>query len=199
VKSLPVQGVREAVQVGARLRSARQERRYTLEQVAQLSGMTKGFLSRVERDITSPSVASLVTLCHVLQIDVGSLFTAPRTALIRLEDAPVVNLGGTGIDERLISGHDERSVQILRSVIQPGGQGEDELYSIDCELEFCHVTQGSIEIIFTDASHVLHAGDTLTFPGREPHTWRNLADTEAIVLFVLLPGHGSGQGAGTFV
>lgn len=183
--------------MGARLRSARLERRYTLDQVAQLSGMTKGFLSRVERDITSPSVASLVTLCHVLQIEVGSLFTAAHTALVRLEDAPEVDLGGVGIDERLVSGPDERSVQIVRSVIQPGGHGEDELYSIDCEIEVCHVTSGSIEIILTDESHVLHAGDTLTFPGREPHRWRNVADTEAVVLFVLLPGRGAGHGAAT--
>jgi len=178
--------------VGARLRSARLERRYTLEQVAQLSGMTKGFLSRVERDITSPSVASLVTLCHVLQIEVGSLFTAPRTTLVRLEDALEVDLGGMGIDERLVTAHDERSVQVLRSVIQPGGHGEDELYSIDCEIEICHVATGRIEIVLNEETHALDAGDTLTFPGREPHTWRNLGDTEAVVLFVLLPGRGSG-------
>lgn len=196
MKSLPVQGVREAVAVGARLRNARQERRYTLDQVAQLSGMTKGFLSRVERDITSPSVASLVTLCHVLQIDVGSLFTAPRTILVRLDEATVVDLGGVGIDERLVTASDERAVQVVRSVVQPGGHGEEEPYSLDCEIEVCHVVAGAIEITLHDEHHTLAAGDTLTFSGREPHTWRNVSDTEAVVLFVLLPGDGSGLASG---
>ena len=40
MKSLPVQGVRENVAIGARLRNARLARRYTLEQAAQLAGMT---------------------------------------------------------------------------------------------------------------------------------------------------------------
>lgn len=187
MKSLPVQGVREAVPVGARLRNARLARRYTLEQAASLSGMTKGFLSRVERDLTSPSVASLVTLCQVLQIDIGSLFAAPRTALVTLEDASPVDLGGTGITEHLITPRDERAVQMLRGVIQPGGTGENDLYAIDCELEVWHCVSGSVEVVLHDENYVLEAGDTLTFPGREPHTWRNLSDGESVVLFILIP------------
>lgn len=187
MKSLPVQGVRENVPIGARLRNARLARRYTLEQAAQLAGMTKGFLSRVERDLTSPSVASLVTLCQVLQIEVGSLFEAPRTSLIKLADAPVVDMGGTGIDERLVTGRQERSVQMLRAVIQPGGAGDAEPYAIDCELEIWHVVSGALDVTLHDATHRLEAGDTLTFPGREPHTWRNAADGESVVIFTLIP------------
>lgn len=187
MKSLPVHGVRESVAVGARLRNARQTRRYTLEQAAQLAGMTKGFLSRVERDLTSPSVASLVTLCQVLQIEVGSLFTPPRTSLVSLDEAPQVDLGGTGMDERLITGRDERAIQMLRGVIAPGGQGETELYALDCELEVWHVISGALEVTLHDDVYRLEAGDTLTFPGREPHTWRNVHDGETVVTFTLVP------------
>lgn len=187
MKALPVQGVRDNPQVGVRLRNARLARRYTLEQTANLAGVTKGFLSRVERDLTSPSVASLVTLCQVLGIEVGSLFEAPRTSLIRFEDATCVDMGGSGIDERLITGRDERRVQMLRGVIQPGGEGESEPYAIDCELEVWHVVSGEIEVTLHDEVTVLKEGDTLTFPGREPHTWRNVGSGEAVVIFVLIP------------
>lgn len=187
MKSLPVQGVRESVAVGVRLRNARLARRYTLDQAAQLAGMTKGFLSRVERDLTSPSVASLVTLCQVLQIEVGSLFEAPRTSLVPLAEAPTVDMGGVGIDERLITGRDERSVQILRAVIESGGHGESEPYALDCELEVWHVISGALEVTLHDDTYRLDTGDTLTFPGREPHTWRNVADGETVVLFTLIP------------
>ena len=187
MKALPVQGVRDYPHVGVRLRNARLARRYTLEQTANLAGVTKGFLSRVERDLTSPSVASLVTLCQVLGIEVGSLFEAPRTSLIRFADAAPVDMGGTGIDERLITGRSERSVQMLRGVIEPGGRGESEPYALDCELEVWHVVSGSVEVALHDEVVVLDAGDTLTFPGREPHTWRNVGEGEAVVIFVLVP------------
>lgn len=187
MKSLPVEGSRVSPQVGVRLRNARLARRYTLEQAASLAGVTKGFLSRVERDLTSPSVSSLVTLCQVLGIEVGSLFEAPTTALIRYDDAVPVDLGGSGIDERLITGRDERRVQMLRGVIEPGGSGEAEPYAIDCELEVWHVVQGQLEVQLHEETVTLNAGDTLTFPGREPHTWRNPSDEETVVIFVLVP------------
>lgn len=78
-------------------------------------------------------------------------------------------------------------MQMLRAVIQPGGAGEAEPYAIDCELEIWHVVSGALDVTLHDATHRLGAGDTLTFPGREPHTWRNAADGESVVIFTLIP------------
>jgi transcriptional regulator with XRE-family HTH domain len=55
----------------------------TLAQVAEASGLTKGFLSRLERDETSPSLATLVQLCQVLPLTIGSLFVEPRSSTSR--------------------------------------------------------------------------------------------------------------------
>ncbi|MGJ3561185.1 helix-turn-helix domain-containing protein [Streptomyces sp. INA 01156] len=76
------------VRVGARLRACRKAQGLTIEQVAAATGLTRGFISRVERDETSPSVATLVTLCQVLSLPVGSLFEDADTEVIRLGDAP---------------------------------------------------------------------------------------------------------------
>ena len=102
MRPLPVSPT-NAVRIGSRLRAARKAHGYTLDQLASASGLTKGFLSRVERDETSPSVASLLTLCEVMSIDVGSLFSAPDVALVRRNDAPAINLGGTGVTEQLMT------------------------------------------------------------------------------------------------
>ena len=65
---------RPAVLIGAKLRAARKLRSLTLDQVALAAGLTKGFVSRLERDDVSPSVASLVAVCDVLGLRVGELF-----------------------------------------------------------------------------------------------------------------------------
>jgi transcriptional regulator with XRE-family HTH domain len=83
MKALPVEPSNVPVAIGSRIRAARQSQRLTIEQVADATGLTKGFLSRVERDLTSPSVASLVTLCQVLSISIGDLFAAPETHLTK--------------------------------------------------------------------------------------------------------------------
>ena len=189
MKALPVEPSNAPVAIGVRIRSARQARRMTIEQVAEATGLTKGFLSRVERDLTSPSVASLLTLCQVLSISIGDLFSAPEINLTRRADAPLIHLGGEGIEERLVTSRTERRVQMVRSVIAPGGSGEADLYSVDCEVEVLHVVQGSFEFILGNQSMDLEAGDTVTFPGREPHSWRNTSQAETIVLWTLVsPG-----------
>ena len=52
MRPLPVSPT-NAVRIGSRLRAARKAHGYTLDQLASASGLTKGFLSRVERDETS--------------------------------------------------------------------------------------------------------------------------------------------------
>lgn len=187
MKALPVEPSNAALAIGSRIRSVRQAQRLTIDQVAESTGLTKGFLSRVERDLTSPSVASLVTLCQVLSIDVGELFSQPDTHVVRLAEAPRISMGGDGIVEQLVTARSERRLQVIRSVIEPRGEGEKELYSVDCEVEVLHVVAGSFILIFANERFELEAGDTVTFPGREPHSWINPTDEQAVVTWTLVP------------
>ena len=186
MKALPVEPSSAPVAIGSRIRAERQARRMTIEQVADATGLTKGFLSRVERDLTSPSVNSLVTLCQVLSLDIGDLFSAPKTHLTKAEQGPRINLGGEGISERLLTARSERRVQIIRAVIAPWGRGEPELYSVDCEVDVLHLVSGCLTLIMANDRYELTAGDTVTFPGREPHTWVNPHDGETVVIWTLV-------------
>ena len=107
--------MRTRTPIGAKLRSTRIAQGITLAQVAERPGCSKGFLSRVERDETSPSVATLVQLCQVLSLPVGALFAEPEVQHIAYADAPRINLGGFGADELLMSPRGEQRVQLLRS------------------------------------------------------------------------------------
>ncbi len=192
MKALPVETSNAPIAIGPHIRAARQAHRMTIGQVAEATGLTKGFLSRVERDLTSPSVASLVTLCQVLSISIGDLFAVPETHHTRWAEAPHVSLGGIGIDERLITARSERRLQVIRAVVEPHGRGESELYTVDCEVEVLHVASGRLTLILANEGYELEAGDTVTFPGREPHSWTNPWDEEAVVLWTLV--HPSGRG-----
>lgn len=191
MKALSVEPSNAPIAIGTRIRTARQARHLTIEQVAESTGLTKGFLSRVERDLTSPSVASLVTLCQVLSISIGDLFLPPQTTLVRWSQAPRINLGGNGINERLLTPRTERRVQVIRSEIVPGGTGEADLYSVDCDVEVLHVAEGRLELIFAAETMNLSAGDSVTFPGKEPHSWRNPDPRAAAVVIWTLVSPGS--------
>ncbi|WP_136609276.1 helix-turn-helix domain-containing protein [Sinomonas albida] len=187
MKALPVEPSNVSVAIGSRIRAARESQRMTIEQVAEAAGLSKGFLSRVERDESSPSVASLVSLCQVLSLPIGDLFATPETHLTRATEAPRISLGGEGIVERLLTARSERRLQIIQAEIEPRGTGESELYAVDCDVDVLHVVRGRVELIMTNDRYELSAGDTLTFPGREPHTWVNPTDDPATLLWVLVP------------
>jgi transcriptional regulator with XRE-family HTH domain len=183
----------EALAIGARIRSARKGQGFTLEQIATSAGLTKGFLSRLERDETSPSVATLVQLCQVLSLEIGSLFAEPEAVKISLADAPHINLGGQGVDERLISPRNEPRVQVIRSRMQPSANGGEAFYTISCEVEVLHVLAGAITLRFVDREIPLEAGDSLTFRGREPHNWVADPDHGAEVVWTIVPASWRGE------
>lgn len=182
----------ERVPLGARLRASRRSQGLTIEQLANAAKLTKGFISRVERDETSPSVATLLMICQVLSLPVGSLFEETEAEVIELQNAPLINMGGIGAIERLLTPRGESRVQLLRSSVAPGADGGAQLYTINCDIEVVHLISGELELRFPDRGVTLRAGDTLTFRGIEPHSWSNRADTPAEVLWTLVPAAWSG-------
>ncbi|WP_243635381.1 helix-turn-helix domain-containing protein, partial [Tsukamurella pulmonis] len=76
-------------QVGAALKAARRARRLTLAEVAEHVGVTKGYLSKVERGLAAPSMAVLIRSCEVLDVPVGSLFDGGAAgSVVRAESYP---------------------------------------------------------------------------------------------------------------
>jgi transcriptional regulator with XRE-family HTH domain len=183
----------EPLSIGPKLRTTRLAQGLTMAQVAEATGLTKGFISRIERDETSPSVATLVTICQALSLPVGSLFEPPEHELIRLEDAPRVNFGGSRLLERLLTPRSEAGIQLLRSELEPGASGGDDFYTIACEVEVLHVLTGGITLRFPQQEIELTAGDTVTLAGREPHTWVNRSGGRSEVLWAIVPAAWSGS------
>ncbi|PRI10586.1 helix-turn-helix domain-containing protein [Leucobacter massiliensis] len=180
------------VRIGAQLRSSRLAQGITLAQLAQATGLTRGFLSRIERDETMPSVPTLVQICQALSLPLGELFAEPDIQRVALTEAPRINMGGTGADERLVTPRSEDRVQLIRSSLAPGASGGEELYTVNCAVESLHLVSGSLELAFPDRWMRLDAGDTLTFPGRTPHSWRAGA-SGAEAVWVLVPAAWSGS------
>src|SRR6266705_287679 len=89
--------------IGAQLRAARLASRRSIAEVAVQSGLTKGFLSKLERDLTNVSVASLMRLCDTLGISVGSLFQAAKGEVVRKGEYTPINFGGSGVREYLLT------------------------------------------------------------------------------------------------
>jgi transcriptional regulator with XRE-family HTH domain len=184
----------ESPRIGAQLRVARQAARMSMAEVAAQSGLTKGFLSKLERDLTNVSVASLIRLCDTLGISVGSLFQAAKGEVVRRGEYPAINFGGKGIREYLLTPNGEKRVQAILSEIEPGGGSGDEPYSLPTDVEFAFVLDGQLRVVVAGDELTLNAGDAFTFQSSAEHTFRVPPTAgPATVLWVFspaLPDHG---------
>jgi transcriptional regulator with XRE-family HTH domain len=180
----------DEVRIGARLRAVRTARRMTVEDVATAAEVTKGFLSRLERDRANASVAVLVRICKVLELPVGALFEpAPAGQVLRRADYPPIGFGGHGLREHLLTPRGEQRLAAILSDIEPGGGGGAEPYALPADVEFCFVLSGTLELTFpqTGAPILLGPGDTFTFDPGELHTF-SAGARGAQVLWVISPG-----------
>lgn len=173
--------------IGERLRAARLAARKSMAEVATEAGLTKGFLSKLERDLANVSVASLMRLCDVLGISVGSLFEPNKGEVVRATERPPINFGGTaGMREYLLTPTGERRVQAILSDVEPGGGSGEEAYGLPADVEFVFVLSGELEVIVEGEPVTLGAGDAYTFPAGAAHSFR-AADGPAQVLWVVSP------------
>jgi transcriptional regulator with XRE-family HTH domain len=177
------------LRVGARLRATRLERGLTISEVAERAGLTAGFISQLERDLTAASLSSLYRICSVLGIRVGNLVDdVPAGRLIRREEQARRSLAMGNAEHLLLSSRDERRFHVTESHIPPGGSAGDEQYTLPADVELVYVLRGSLELRVGEETHLLEEGDTFSYSPRDPHTWRNPSETdEAVVLWTSLP------------
>ncbi|MGC8480444.1 MAG: helix-turn-helix domain-containing protein [Acidimicrobiales bacterium] len=165
--------------IGNRLRHAREASQLTLADVAERTGLSKGFISRVERDETSPSVDSLIALCESVGLTMEQLFERPSFAIVRQTNRPQTLMPGTMVTDTLITEVHEPAMTVIETLAGPGGSGGRALYSIAADREVCYVLEGTIEINLDGVCHLLERGDAIAFDAKTPHTWRNCSSAEA--------------------
>jgi transcriptional regulator with XRE-family HTH domain len=170
------------------VRSLRRERGLTIEQLAAATGLTKGFISQLERDRTAPSLSSIARICDALGVRLSHIFEAETpSALVRRHERTPLD-GAFPTQSHLLSPRDEPRFQAIESEVAPGGGAGGELHPLPGEVEFVYVLEGTLELRVADESHVLAAGDTITYRLGKPHTWRNASEAERLrVLWVSVP------------
>jgi transcriptional regulator with XRE-family HTH domain len=165
-------GQNSATAIGQRIRAVRKAQRMTIDTLAEASGFTKSYLSKIERGRSSASVAALLRISEALSIPLSNLFeTSTTRSVIRATDYPTVSFGGKRITEYLLTPHSERRMQVMLSKIDPGGGSGNEPYPLPGEVEFVFVVEGTLELRFLDGVVTLGAGDAMTFEPASPRSF----------------------------
>ena len=184
-----VEGCRmdKSFSLGEKLRQLRNERNISQRDLARSAGLSPNSISLIERDETSPSVATLQSLATALNIRMSYFFEekTPTSILhIKSGDRPQISSEGVVIEGvgKTIP-YQEMEPFLLTLKPKAGSGGERQVVHSGHEFVYC--LEGKIEYVIDGKVFLMSAGDILIFEAMLPHLWRNPFDNKAQFLLVL--------------
>lgn len=173
------------LKLGGKVRARRRDRGLTLTDLASRIGLSIGFLSQVERDITAPSLSSLALIAAALDARIHDFIREPPPVAHHHHDDTGTAFAveeGTLSYERLSGNFPGKQLNAIRMDVPAGYRSEDT--SHDGE-EFVFVLSGTIRYVLGDRPIDLTPGDSLHFAARDRHRVENRSSGPAIVLTVV--------------
>lgn len=172
------------MEVGARLKALRKQRKITLQTLAAASGLSAAYLSNLERDATSPTLANLQRICDILEISVHSLLhDISTTSVVRRDERQEAFRISPGIRCELMT-RGNRKMKVFCMTVAADYDEEESSpgYSSDA---FCVVVQGRLEIALEGETYELAKGDSIYITRGVPHRYHKLSGEECVSYWVL--------------
>ena len=182
--------------VGAKVRAERQGRGWTLDQLANTSGVSRRMLVNVEQGTANPSVTTLLRLSDALGIGLPALVDVPQTKpvkVVRSDDAPALWTGEKGGRGVLLAGTAPPDVlELWDWTLAPGERHESEAHARGTK-EILQVREGTVTVEVDAQVEVLEIDDSISFTSDVPHAYANHGGVPArFCLTVFEPGVGAG-------
>jgi len=174
--------------VGERIRQRRKELGYSLRALGTRTNLTASFLSQVENDQSSPSLASLQRIATALEVPMFTFLNGINQAssIIRMGERPRLSFSDAGIAYELLTHNLGGQMMAVVIRLQPGSRRIAERLSQPTE-EFMHVLRGRFAITIEDQTHELDAGDTICYAGQSLRQFAALGSEEAQVVCCIAP------------
>ncbi|QCI10765.1 helix-turn-helix domain-containing protein [Pseudomonas putida] len=174
--------------MSVQLRILRKKMGMTLEQLAGQTGLTKSYLSKVERGMSSPSIAVALKLAKALNVQAEELFSdeavpAEGYSLVRRQQ-PGVSGEQPGSAHVPLARHIGQRALLPFMVYPPRSFGHSAFKEHLGE-EFIFVHRGSVEVDFGNERLTLEQGDALHFNAQKSHRIRTVSEVQAELLVVV--------------
>ena len=177
-------------QIAKNIKKIRLESGMSQERLAELSGITKGYISKIEKSNTAPPFSTLTKIAHALNVDI-TVLTAEELEYPEDLDLCIVRKGkGKKISSATLEGYHyealahQKSGKNMEPFLLIPAFDEKAIFSHDGE-EFMYILEGVHEFVYDNKKYTLHEGDSIYFDSRIPHTGRSVGNKRAKILAVM--------------
>jgi transcriptional regulator with XRE-family HTH domain len=182
-----------AYSLGDEIRHMRKAKGLTLSALARKTGLSIGYLSQVERDISGLSIKALKQVSDAMGVQVARLFQevepaplAERDVVVRANRRRRLSFSGLGLSDDLLSPTLSGDLEMLLCTLAPGASSGEEPYTHKGE-EAGFILSGSLELWVGKRHFNLKQGDAFTFKSTVPHRYGNPGAVDTVVVWVITP------------
>lgn len=177
--------------IGKKVRELRMKKRLTLQDLSETTNLSTGFLSQLERGLTSIAITSLEKISEVLNVDISYFFSKEKSHkknIIRSYEKEVFQVE----QEQFIHYHltdDIEGKELLPRLIEILPSKTDEkikTYSHEGE-EFIYVLEGILTLLIDHEHYELYPGDSAHVDSNRVHNWTNKTNKIVKLIQVNIP------------
>jgi transcriptional regulator with XRE-family HTH domain len=175
----------ELARVEARLRALRRERGWRLEDLAERTGFSSAYLSRLESGERQPSLGALIRVAQAYEVDFSTLFEPEpgvKNAVVMRGSESEMRSGNGLSYTNLTEGSWTFNLRPLRIVV-PAEREEEKLYQHEGE-QWLYVLSGRLRLKLAEKEFVLEPGDSAHFDAESPHQLSALGENDAEIILV---------------
>jgi len=174
--------------IGQKIRQLRIRNNLTQEELANRCELSKGFISQLESDQTSPSITTLVDILEGLGTDISKFFSEEINEQIVFTKDDVFVKEDAQLNHAInwiIPNSQKNKMEPILLELYPGGQSSIEMPH-EGE-EFGYVVAGRIMLMIGDCSYKAKKGDSFYFKPAADHYIKNIGASTAKIIWVSSP------------
>ncbi|NLW28892.1 MAG: cupin domain-containing protein [Erysipelothrix sp.] len=174
------------MQIGQRIRKYRTKNGLTLEELASRTELTKGFLSQLENDLTSPSISTLADIVEALGVTLSQFFMDETNdqVVFGKEDFFVDKQENYTIDW-IVPNAQKNKMEPIRLLLNEGGSSM--MINPHEGEEFGYVLSGKVSLEIDGKKQIVKKGETFYLKGNTSHRLVNESKRESEILWVSTP------------
>ena len=173
--------------VGQNLKRVRDEKKLSLDKVADLTGVSKSMLGQIERGESSPTISVVWKIANGLKISFTTLLSSPQsyTSLIpKASIKPLIEDNGKYRLYPFFPIEEGRRFEIYSIEIDKGGYLSADPHPEGTQ-EFITAFAGELTVRVDNQEYRVLEGDSIRFRADRPHTYHNSGDKEARLNMVI--------------